>query len=142
MAEISRNDIYNKQNVYNKKIAPLIKQIQIICIDEQIPMFFSCAVENDFNHTQYRNEMVLAESGMHLQTNKIGDCLLALNGCKTSPPEYVKRAASTLQEYLGKLVNNEEEKTVDLNLYQDFIHAFRCISDGDFSLDFEKTLKS
>ena len=138
MGNVTINDVYNKEKVYKAKIQPLIKQIQIICIDEHIPMFFSCAVANDYKDTKYENEMVLAESGIKLKKNKISDCILTLNGAKTSPPRKVLKSISTIQEYLGNLVQTEE--LIDLHLYQDFINSFRCIMDGDFSFDFEKTL--
>ena len=52
MGNVTINDVYNKEKVYKAKIQPLIKQIQIICIDEHIPMFFSCAVANDYKNTK------------------------------------------------------------------------------------------
>lgn len=44
---------YDKTDVYNEKIVPLLDQLEKICTKEQIPFFFSAAVANNEETTSY-----------------------------------------------------------------------------------------
>ena len=53
---------YDKTEVFNEKIKPLLKQIQDICIVENIPIFFACATANKDGETTYERDGILTGS--------------------------------------------------------------------------------
>ena len=60
---------YSKKAIYNSKIKPLVKKIQLACDEYKLPMFMTFAVENTPNHTVYVNEMHSAAACETVLTN-------------------------------------------------------------------------
>ncbi|MBP3781720.1 MAG: hypothetical protein J6I68_00565 [Butyrivibrio sp.] len=51
--EVTMADEFDKTEVYDKQIKPLIKKITDICLVNDMPIFFSCAVKNEGGATEY-----------------------------------------------------------------------------------------
>nr|WP_303180680.1 hypothetical protein [Lachnoclostridium phocaeense] len=124
-------DYYNKMDVYDEKIRPLIDELKKTCILEQMPMFVTIAVENDATYTSYKSDMVLAGSGVSLTDNRISDLLLILNHFDAEYPEHIKRAVRELQCYMDSLLNTSHAVT-EQKLSDDVIAKMpKVISCGD-----------
>lgn len=101
---------YNKQKVFDEQIVPLLQQLKTICNIERMPMFISVAVENQPGKTVYRNDAVLASTGVRLEDNRIADILLSMNGLVTDYPEYIKKDIRELEEFVERTKAFAKEK--------------------------------
>lgn len=73
--------LYNKEQEYDEKIAPLIKNLMLECQKIGVPMFFSAAVANEGGKTKYRSEMISPlVFNTELYDDKLTSELLILNG--------------------------------------------------------------
>lgn len=131
------NFYYNKQKLFDEKVLPIIQQLKTVCNINRLPMFISVAVENQPNKTVYRNDAVLASTGVHLEDNRIADILLSMNGLKADYPEYIKKDLRELQEYLDKeqsfvkeKLETKEDILEDVELTEDQFTAFCQITTG------------
>lgn len=93
---------YNKQSVYEEKIAPIIKELKNECYLEKMPMFVSVAVENTPDTTRYEHNVVLASTGTALKDNRIADILLSLNEFNIDYPDYIKKDLREIEEFLER----------------------------------------
>lgn len=50
--------MYNKAEIYEQKIAPLVANLKRACYREGIPMFFCAAIRDTEKGMAYQNEMV------------------------------------------------------------------------------------
>ncbi len=68
---------YNKEKLYEQKVLPLIEEIKKICVVENLPIFFSCAVKNEDKKTTYKQEGILTGStGVELYQDRFTKFLL------------------------------------------------------------------
>ena len=128
---------YNKQRVFDEQIAPLIQQLKTICNIERMPMFISVAVENQPGKTVYRNDAVLASTGVYLEDNRIGDIMLSMNGLVTEYPDYIKKDLRELEEFVERTnalakekVKSGEDFLDGMELTEDQFVAFQRIVMG------------
>lgn len=49
---------YDKKEIYDKEIAPKIKELASLCIVNQIPVFISTCITNDEEKSTYKHELV------------------------------------------------------------------------------------
>ena len=126
-------DDYNKSKEYVQKVAPIVKDLKLMCNNLRLPMFVTVAVANNAESTEYVSDMVLASTKIHLSDNKIAQCLLHLNNMDVEPPMRVKRAISTLVEYYTSIYNEDDErfKPLGLELKTDLIEGMNKISKGN-----------
>ena len=124
---MTQDDIYDKNDVYEKKIAPLIQNLQLICNMEKMPMFVSVAVKNNKDGTQYRNNVVYASAGITLKEKRIGELLLLLNGFEIDLPDDIKRCMAQLEDYLTTV---QPDSRVDVNLTDDKISDMNALTEG------------
>lgn len=52
------NSEYNKEHIFDSQLKEMLDKIDIICRQEQIPYFFTCAIKNDEQDTKYHSEML------------------------------------------------------------------------------------
>ena len=130
---------YNKKDVYEEQIVPLLSQIKTICNAEKMPMFISVAVVNSEKETVYANDAVLASTGVRLSDNRIADVLLSLNGLVVDYPEYIKTNLRELEEFIER--TNAKSKEVlesgidcveDVELTEDKLVDFQKILSGGY----------
>ena len=55
---------YDKTEIYAKDIAPLVKQILLLCDQNQIPAFITMAVRDDGKETVWQSKMTLPSTPM------------------------------------------------------------------------------
>lgn len=80
--------VYNKSDVFDTQIKDLIEQIQQICKKENIPFFFSAAVENNVADTKYEVYALTATPmELSLAEDDIVKHINVFNGFDTVPPE-------------------------------------------------------
>lgn len=81
---------YDKTSVFSE-IKPVLEQLKLICVKNNIPMAVSIALKNDEDGTVYKNEAFMPVSaGIHLKDDYISQILLAVNGGKFVPPAAYK----------------------------------------------------
>lgn len=77
--------IYNQKGVYEKELAPLLDKIKVICRINKIPLFYSCAISNSEDKTNYMNDGALPGSlQVSLKDDFFAQYLLILQGAKVS----------------------------------------------------------
>lgn len=78
--------IYDKTELYEHKVRPLIEEIKKICQVNQLPFVCSCATSNKDGETHYENDGVLTGSnGIVLYDDRMVKFLLCLQGAKLAP---------------------------------------------------------
>ena len=79
------NSEYNKEHIFDSQLKELLDKIDIICRQEQIPYFFTCAIKNDEQDTKYHSEMLSTlKSDRILKNDIIAECLKLLRGYHTT----------------------------------------------------------
>ena len=75
--------IFDKTDIYNEEIQPILDKLDIVCKANKIPYFFTACVKNDETESEYRNEGNLCGSNEFvLKTDKITDFFRILCGFK------------------------------------------------------------
>lgn len=123
-------DVYNKEDLYTKKIAPLVRDIQVLCIKEEMPMFISVAVANNKKRTKYVNNTVMGVTGIRLKDNRIAKLLLYINDFENELPPDVEKAAAVIEGYVESIKNTAGNNTAAVNLHDDMISDFVSIAGG------------
>ncbi|MBQ3010204.1 MAG: hypothetical protein IJA20_06040 [Methanocorpusculum sp.] len=81
---------YNKKDVYEEKIAPLMDTVEALCKEHSIPFFFAAAVANTDRDTEYVNESRSAlPMGVVLTDDKIVDHLKVCSGFRAIVPDSI-----------------------------------------------------
>ena len=95
-------NFYNKKEVYEEKIEPIIRELKNVCNSERMPMFVSVATENSVEGTTYASDVVLASTGTALTDNRISSILLSLNGFEIDYPDYIKKNIREIEEFVER----------------------------------------
>ena len=123
-----KENFYNKKDVYDEHIAPIIRKLKDVCNIERMPMFVSVAIENKPDATNYANEVVLASTGTALADNRIANILLSMNKFDIDYPEYIKKDIRELEEYLEQTKSALATAPIlDLKLAEDKTIGFQQI---------------
>ena len=78
--------MYDKKEYYKEKIAPLIKEIKLLCDREHIPMFISIPIQDDGRDTIYQSSMLsCAAVGVKLSDDHLPKFACILNGFDVVP---------------------------------------------------------
>ena len=113
---------YSKKAIYNSKIKPLVKKIQLACDEYKLPMFMTFAVENTPNNTVYVNEMHSAAACETVLTNdRLVKHALILNDFEEYLPKFKKIIPYDYKKMLNAIAKMEEK---GLNPEQAQIEAF------------------
>lgn len=115
---------FNHQDLYKKEIAPHVKAIKEVCAINRLPMYFTCAVENNENETIYKSDMVLSGTDRDLIENRIGNAVLCAMGFEGSLPAEVRGAIDILLEYIRQ-TNPENAVILSEPLTNDKIELIR-----------------
>lgn len=79
-------DLFDHNDIYNEKIAPLISEIKKICVMNDIPFLTACAPVNDNNGTVYYHDGLFTGSmGLKLYDDRFKRYLMVINGAKLAP---------------------------------------------------------
>ncbi len=105
---------YNKEGVYTEKILPLVNQIKVICMKENIPFIYSFATENSEKKTTYENDALFpVPLGVNLTDDVFGKILLVLNGADVEPLCEPKMYDEGTYDYLAEADGEEGIREVD-----------------------------
>lgn len=78
---------FDKEEIFETKIKPLLQEITSICSANDIPMFFSACVKETGTNSEYKNECVSPQShGMNLSNDHFSDYIGVTLGFNTIPP--------------------------------------------------------
>lgn len=50
--------IYDKKDVFDKQMKPVLDELVSICRNHKIPFFYTACVANDDEHSEYRSDVV------------------------------------------------------------------------------------
>lgn len=76
---------FDKTELYNEQLKPLVQNIRRICIDHGMPMFFTVAIRDD-DTTFYQSEALTTKAlGISLQNDHIPKHINVFNGFRTVP---------------------------------------------------------
>lgn len=82
--------IYDKSELFEEKVRPLMKQITDICRTNSIPFFFSAAVKNQVDDTKYENIALTAlPMGIYLKNDQLVEHIKVSSGFIASPPDVI-----------------------------------------------------
>ena len=71
---------YDKTKEYDKYIREKVEELRMLCYDNDIPMFFTAAVQNSDSGTIYESAMVNDDvRGLVLKKDRISDMVKILN---------------------------------------------------------------
>lgn len=78
---------YDKSEIFETQIQPLVKKILNVCSINDIPMFFACCPSNDENVSQYIKECVSPQShNISLSQDYFSNLIAVTLGFNTVPP--------------------------------------------------------
>lgn len=125
-------DRFDKKDVFQEKIEPLIRKLKIECNLEHLPMFVTVAVSNDEHGTEYENDMILSSADVKLMENRIGRLLLLINDFNREPPIHIQRAVKDLEAYLDRIrIDESKVEKTDISLADDRIRAMHGVVAGN-----------
>lgn len=76
-----KNTVFDKTEVYNNQIMPLVVQIKQICQRERMPFFISTCIKNSDEGSEYKSDMTgSASNKIQLKQDHIVDYVKVLNG--------------------------------------------------------------
>lgn len=79
---------YDKTDYYNEAIASLIEEVEKRCKSAEIPFFFTAAVAEQNNKTEYRSVgLTPLPMGKHLSNDQIAQHINVTLGLETVLPE-------------------------------------------------------
>ena len=82
--------IFDKTDVYQSEIAPLVKQKDELCGRNQIPFFFCAAVANDEEKTSYENQTRTGlPMGVHLTNDQMTNHVKVAAGFDVILPDVI-----------------------------------------------------
>lgn len=96
--------MFNKMEIYQEKVAPLVNRISQICSLYQMPFFCSVCIRDDGKKTEYVNTMSPSISnGIALADDKILQHINVANGFITIPPTNIQdiSAFDDIEDDLG-----------------------------------------
>ena len=72
---------YDKKKVFETYIRPVLKELEELCYEHDIPMFFTAAVANSNKGTDYESAMIMDDiKELKLKKNHIVDMVKIING--------------------------------------------------------------
>ena len=78
--------IFDKKDIYEKELAPLVAEVLKICTREKIPFHIATAVKNDNEDTEYINDgYTTGANNISLADDKIRYHLMIDGGCIAIP---------------------------------------------------------
>lgn len=84
---IRPGDIYDKHDVYDKDIAPLLEEVKKVCIANKMPFASMCAVENASDATAFENVFIgTGFLDVNLNDDRFVKFLMLLRGAKVVLP--------------------------------------------------------
>lgn len=89
MESKSNNSVtkFNKTEIYNTQIKPLVQKVVNICSANDMPMFFACCTQNDENKSEYIKECVSPQShDIRLSQDYFSNLIAVTLGFVTYPP--------------------------------------------------------
>lgn len=99
-----RNRGFNKENIYNHDILPILKKLLVLCNEHEIPIFIDMAIKNSPAGTVYKTEFLSARSfGLRLKEDRLTKHALVANGFSVYIGEsrpYLENAAERYGEDL------------------------------------------
>lgn len=112
-----KNNSFNKQNIYRTQLKPLLKQLLLICSDNDIPIYIDIAVANTDKTTKYETEFLSAGSyGYRLAKDNLVKYALIRNGFSVYPGHNRPYLEEALPQYLSTL---DEDSIHDVTQDQD-----------------------
>ena len=97
-------NIHNKQDELNY----LIQQLKTFAVMHSVPMFLTCAVENNDDETVYRTDALSpAATNRILKDNKFTDLINVMNGASTY---YISENTDQILDAMKSFSENESEE--------------------------------
>lgn len=90
---------YNRSELFDKKLLPLVNRLQALCSGMGIPAFMAFAVENSEEGTRFKRFVVNGMARQKLKEDAISTAMLRSVGFGTDLPEYIDDALSALENY-------------------------------------------
>ena len=79
--------MFDKQDVFNSQIKPLLEKIAVICNDNQMPMFYTVVTQDNKEGTKYESKLLDSDFvGAKIKDDKFPDFLNLINGFSTYLP--------------------------------------------------------
>lgn len=110
--------IFDKSEIFKNEIQSMLDEIVLRCSIHRIPFFWTAAIKNDNETTEYTNEAVAPGSReMLLKDNKINKHMLVAAGFDVVPKNYSFEVDIAKENDLALL---EETENAILNLNKDY----------------------
>ena len=79
--------MFDKTQEYTKRIEPVLKELNKICSEEGMPMFFTVCVKDDERGSEYRQDLISPTAlGIELADSKTESLMNVIRGFRTIPP--------------------------------------------------------
>lgn len=111
--------IYDKKDVYKKKIAPIVNQLKQVCQQERMPMFVAVATANNETGTSFAKEIIHGGTGIQLRDDRISDIILQLNNFQMDHPKRIQLILEELEEYIQSIASGGDPEIEEIT--DDFI---------------------
>lgn len=81
---------YDKKMVFDKEVQPLVEKIESICRTNNIPFFFTAAVKNDGNDTEYVSRTLSAlPMDIYLKNDRLINHIKVAAGFEVTYPDQI-----------------------------------------------------
>lgn len=81
---------YDRKSIYEEKVKPLVNQIEEICRLNGIPFFFTAAVKNSADGTEYVNKAMTAlPMNIYLKDDKLVEHVKVSAGFEVVVPDHI-----------------------------------------------------
>lgn len=106
---MAKNASFDKTDLYNQRVKPLVQQLVAECCGLDLPMFVSVCVANSASGTSYQCDSVAQEVCEIGLTNDIFPKFLGvLCGFDIIPPEFSAEEADEVTDKRAALLNIDE----------------------------------
>ena len=95
---------FNRKDVYDKKIQPIVSELKKQCELNTIPMFVTCCVANSDEKTEYKSDAISTGSkGIVLKDDHLEKHLCVANGFQVVPPNVGNKLSEDDFEYIDDI---------------------------------------
>ena len=104
---------YDKNDIYEKEIAPLVKEVLLLCDQNQIPAFITLAVSDDGKETTWHSEMISSmNADRELSNDLLPKFVNIFNGFEMVP--YLDQKTIDMEVHVEPEENEETDGFIPL----------------------------
>lgn len=111
---------FDKREIYETKIEPLVNKLADFCMMQRIPFFFACCVANDKKNSEYKYDGNSPEMlGLKLNDQFFDKMLLVIHGFDVETSEVVHLNDGGVSDRAKSMMSDLQEEDEDYDKTED-----------------------